>query len=104
MFARLASARLLASAIFLAKSGSIPGGSLLVVADADVDGVLLVADGRAGRAADAGGGFNVLVGGLGPETAANWANLRATSAFFRAMSSWVAKVQLENEAGKSKAA
>lgn len=57
MFARLASALLLASAIFFAKSGSIPAGSF----GDEVEGGWGVGveedeDGRGGRAAVAGGG------------------------------------------------
>lgn len=59
MLARLASARLFASAIFFAKSGSIPGGSFEAAADEDVvAAVELDGEGRGGSAAAAGGAAN----------------------------------------------
>ena len=58
MLARLAVARRLASAIFLARSGSMPGGSFDAVVSAEgVAGTFtaLVLTGRGGRDAEEGG-------------------------------------------------
>lgn len=84
----------MASAIFFARSGSIPGGSFegVDVPDAEDgvgagDGVAMT--GFAGNDADEGGGTSVRGAGmLGfPARAEKLANFAATSARFRAISS-----------------